>query len=74
MCVVCTHHCAAGESVRKIIERVFGMLKKRVRILRLVKKMSEVEQIVQVCCVLHNMFVQVSAFAVCPPTCHALCH
>ncbi len=74
MCGVYTPLCGRCESVRKIIERVFGMLKKRVRILRLVKKMSEVEQIVQVCCVLHNMFVQVSAFAVCPPTCHALCH
>ena len=39
--------------MRKIIERVFGMLKKRFRILRLpmlVKKMSEVEDIVKVCC------------------------
>lgn len=52
------------ESVRKIIERVFGMLKKRFRILRLpmlVKKMSEVEEIVKVCCVLHNMAMQVRA-------------
>ena len=49
--------------MRKIIERVFGMLKKRFRILRLpmlVKKMSEVEDIVKVCCVLHNMGIDVT--------------
>jgi hypothetical protein len=44
--------------VRKIIESVFGMLKKRFRILRLpmlVKDMSEVEELVKVCYVLRNM-------------------
>jgi hypothetical protein len=38
------------------------MLKKRFRILRLpmlVKDMAEVEDIVKVCCVLHNMCLQV---------------
>ena len=51
------------ESVRKIIERVFGMLKKRFRILRLpmlVQDMSDVEDIVKTCCVLHNMGMQVT--------------
>ena len=55
------------ESVRKIIDHVFGMFKKLFHILRLpmlVKKMSEVEQIVKVYCVLHNMGMQVSAFGV----------
>ena len=53
------------ESVRKIIERVFGMLKKRFRILRLpmlVKDTSEVEDMVKVCCVLHNMCLQVYVY------------
>ena len=47
-----THVYARCETVRKIIERVFGMLKKRFRILRLpmlVKDMAEVEDIVKVC-------------------------
>ena len=42
------------------------MLKKRFRILRLpmlVKDMAEVEDIVKVCCVLHNMCLQVHACA-----------
>jgi hypothetical protein len=53
------------ESVRKIIERVFGMLKNRFRILRLpmlVQDMSEVEDMVKVCCVLHNMCLQVCVY------------
>jgi hypothetical protein len=57
-----THVYTRCESVRKIIERVFDMLKKRFRILRLpmlVKDMTEVEHIVKVCCVLHNMCLQV---------------
>ena len=57
------------ESVRKIIERVFGMLKKRFRILRLpmlVKDMAEVEDIVKVCCVLHNMCLQVHEYTYIP--------
>ena len=40
------------------------MLKKRFRILRLpmlVKDMAEVQDIVKVCCVLHNMCLQVYA-------------
>ena len=51
--------------MRNIIERVFGMLKKRFRILRLsmlVKDMSEVEDLVKVCCVLHNMCLQVCMY------------
>jgi hypothetical protein len=63
LCMIHLHSycCSSGgrcESVRTIIERVFGMLKKRFRILRLsmlVKDMSEVEDLVKVCCVLHNM-------------------
>jgi hypothetical protein len=60
-----THVYDRCESVRKIIERVFGMLKKRFRILRLpmlVKDMAEVEDIVKVCCVLHNMCLQVHKY------------
>jgi hypothetical protein len=60
--------CTSGgrcESVRKIIERVFGMLKKRFRILRLsrlVKDMSEVEDMVKLCCDQHNMCLQVCMY------------
>ena len=60
LCILCRGRC---ESVRKIIERVFGILKKRFRILwlpTLVKDTSEVEDMVKVCCVLHyNMCLQV---------------
>jgi hypothetical protein len=55
------HRC---ESVPKIITCVFGMIKKRFHMLRLsmlVIKMSEVQDIVKVCCVIHNMCIQVSA-------------
>ena len=64
-----THVYGRCESVRKIIERVFGMLKKRFRILRLpmlVKDMAEVEDIVKVCCVLHNMCLQVHEYTYIP--------
>lgn len=45
------------------------MLKKRFRILRLpmlVKDMAEVEDIVKVCCVLHNMCLQVHEYTYIP--------
>ena len=67
--VVHTRMYTAGVSLRKIIERVFGMLKKRFHILRLpmlVKDMAEVEDIVKVCCVLHNMCLQVHEYTYIP--------
>lgn len=49
------------ESVRKAIERVFGMLKKRFRILKIplpCRAIKLVADIVHSCCILHNMILQ----------------
>ena len=47
--------------MRKIIERVFGILKKRFRILKLplcVNDLAGVEHVIRSCCILHNMIMQ----------------
>ena len=52
---------AQVRSVRKIIERVFGILKKRFRILKLplcVKDLGDVEHVIRSCCILHNMIME----------------
>jgi hypothetical protein len=55
-CAVC--RC---ESVRKAIERVFGMLKKRFRILKIPLPCHNIFQITDIlhsCCILHNMILE----------------
>ena len=50
------------ESVRKAIERVFGILKKRFRILKIplpCYNLFQVVDIVHSCCILHNMILEV---------------
>jgi len=52
------HSC---ESVRKAIERVFGILKKRFRILKIplpCYNLLQVVDIVHSCCILHNMLLE----------------
>ncbi len=49
------------ESVRKAIERVFGILKKRFRILKIplpCYHLSQIVDIVHSCCILHNMILE----------------
>jgi hypothetical protein len=49
------------ESVRKAIERVFGILKKRFRILKIplpCYNLSQIVDIVHSCCILHNMILE----------------
>jgi hypothetical protein len=50
-----TYRC---ESVRKVVERVFGMLKKRFRILKLSLLGGDIEEIENMlfsCSIMHNM-------------------
>ena len=59
--VVHTRMYTAGVSLRKIIERVFGMLKKRFRILKLPmfgRDINEIEDKLFSCFILHNMIMQ----------------
>ena len=47
--------------MRKIIERVFGILNERFRILKLpmcVNDLGDVEHIIRSCCILHNMIME----------------
>ena len=49
------------ESVRKVVERVFGILKKRFRILKLPmlgRDINQIEDKLFSCCILHNMIMQ----------------
>ena len=49
------------DSVRKAIERVFGILKKRFRILKIplpCYNLSQIVDIVHSCCILHNMILE----------------
>jgi hypothetical protein len=55
------HHQFRCESVRKAIERVFGMLKKRFRILKIplpCRDIKLVADIVHCCCILHNKILE----------------
>ena len=60
--ILWTHACFCRcESVRKVVERVFGMLKKRFRILKLPmlgRDINEIEDKLFSCFILHNMIMQ----------------
>ena len=60
--ILWTHACFCRcESVRKVVERVFGMFKKRFRILKLPmlgRDINEIEDKLFSCFILHNMIMQ----------------
>ena len=61
MCMRLCIHWYRCESVRKAIERVFGILKKRFRILKIplpCYNLLQVVDIVHSCCILHNMILE----------------
>ena len=61
MCMRLCIHWYRCESVRKAIERVFGILKKRFRILKIPLPCYNLLQVVDIlhsCCILHNMILE----------------